>query len=129
MAGRPRTPTAVLEAKGSFKTHKNRRRDNEPVVKEPIGQAPARLNSTEVECWKEIVANAPPGVLTRADRNAVELCAKMMALSWTDFEGMSVAMIGKLMSALGSLGMNPSDRSRLTVPKVEDANPFAKLGK
>ncbi len=124
---RPRTPTALLDARGAFKNHPDRKRDSEPVVKEPLGAPPSRLTGLEVEAWMEIVEFAPMGVLTRADRHAVEQAARLMAESWEDFKSFPTAKLTRLQVTLGQFGMNPSDRSKLSIGKPKDGNPFDSL--
>jgi len=126
--GRPRTPTKVLEAKGAFKKHPERRRDGEPEVTTPLGAPPNRLNESEVEAWHEIAYSAPTGVLTSADRLDVELTARLLAQSWYHHDEMSDGARKQLQTQLGKYGMNPSDRSKLSIEKPKDASPFAAFG-
>lgn len=127
---RPRTPTNLLDARGAFKRHPERRRDGEPVVNDPIGAPPAGLDPEELRWWKEIVARAPLGVLTAADYMPVLLAAKLMAEAMADFPGFNPAKLGRLQSLLGTFGMTPSDRAKLSIPKAKEReNPFAALRK
>ena len=125
---RPRTPTKVLDARGAFRRNPQRRRDGEPEVRDPLGSAPDRLTDVERQCWLEIADSAPTGVLTKADRLTVEQASRLLAL---DLAGDLSSSDRKLfLSVLGKLGLNPSDRARLSIPKVQaDDNPYAALDK
>lgn len=124
---RPRTPTKLLDARGAFRKHPERRRDGEPEVKNALGAAPYMLNEQEMACWNEIVSYAPVGVLTEADRHAVELAACLLAEFRADRAGFAAGKMGRLQSMLGQFGMNPADRSRLNIEKPSSDNPFDDL--
>lgn len=121
---RPRTPTKILDARGAFKTHPERKREGEPEVKAPIGSPPDSLSELEKSAWHEIVSDAPMGVLTAADAKAVELAARLLAESRTDWENFTVGKIGRLQAFLGQFGMTPSDRAKMSIEKPKDVNPF-----
>lgn len=117
----------MLDARGAFKKNPQRRRDGEPEVKEPIGQVPDSLNEGEAGCWRELVDAAPLGVFTRADRLSVEVAAKLLWESRTDFANMRDGRVSRLLAILGQFGMTPSERAKLSIEKPKDANPFAAL--
>ena len=60
--GRIPQPTAILDAKGAFLTHPERRRPNEPYETRPLGSPPKYLSDEAKKLWKEIAHNLPPGV-------------------------------------------------------------------
>ena len=122
---RPRTPTKILDARGAFKRHPERKRDGEPVVKDPLGSPPDRLTELERQAWREVAMYAPPGVLTSADRIHVEELSILLAESWVSRADMQTSTRALLNKMLGQLGMNPSDRSKISIEKPKDANPFA----
>jgi len=124
---RPRTPTAVLEARGSFKTHPERRRSGEPVVETPLGNPPAHMGELEVACWFEIAELAPKGVLTSADRVTVETLACLLAEFRTVKEDFPASKHARMFGYLGQLGMMPGERSKLSIEKPKDVNAFAEL--
>lgn len=127
---RPRTPTNLLDARGAFKRHPERRREGEPVVTDPLGAPPDDLAPEELRWWNEIVARTPLGVLTAADYLSVLLAAKLMAEAMADFAAINPAKLGRLQSLLGTFGMTPSDRAKLSIPKAKEReNPFAALRK
>ena len=65
-----------------------------------------------MKCWNKITANAPEGVLTRADRFIVELTARLFA-RWRSKATPSAWVGTQLRTCLASMGMTPSDRSRV----------------
>ena len=111
---RPRKPTRVLELSGAFKQHPERRRAAEPQPTGPIGEPPARLYTKAIPFWDEIVTQCAPGVLTVADRWAVELASRiMLKVAIGSVKGCE---LGVLRSLLSSMGMTPADRTRLSIP-------------
>jgi hypothetical protein len=126
----PRVPTAVLEMRGSFKRHAERKkkRQYEPVVEEPIGGPPANFTEKELETWNELMRLAPGGVLTSADQWSVEVAVKLMAKVREDRA--NSADIGQLITLLGRFGMTPADRSKVkvSIPVKKPGNPFTKIG-
>ena len=123
-----RKPTAVLEAKGAFKKDPQRRRDGEPEVNTPLGPPPGHLSPDEHKAWNELAGLAPDNVLTSADRVSVEAAARLLVEMRADFAAMQTTRINMFSKLLGQFGMNPVDRSRLSVAKPKDANPFDQLG-
>jgi phage terminase small subunit len=122
-----KTPTRVLEARGSFRHKPSRRRDNEPKVIEPLGSPPASLDDAEREAWLDIVSRAPVGVLTAADWQSVALASMLMVEAMTDFKGINAARLSRLPSLLGDFGMTPAARASLSIPGPKEENPFAAL--
>ena len=125
---RPRTPTRILDARGSFKQHPERKRDGEPEVMTPLGSFPEQKKTPE-ECWNELANVAALGVLTGADRPSVEMAANLMAEYRDDPIAMQTSRLTLLNRLLGQFGMTPSDRAKLSIPKVPGENPFAALSK
>ena len=124
---RPRTPTKLLDARGSFKKDPQRKRDAEPEVKEPIGQPPSHLAEDELSVWRQIVTEAPMGVLTAADTMAVESASILMAEFRREKEKFAAGKLGRLQAFLGQFGMTPADRAKLSIEKPRDENPFGSL--
>ena len=117
----PRTATALLDARGAFKNHPNRKRVDPKVVDSFPEVAPSHLTPLQVKCWHELRKSAPVGVLTGADIEMVNVCACLLAESRSDFAGMATARIGQLVTILGRFGMSPSDRAKLaTKPEGDD---------
>lgn len=118
---RPRTATAVLDARGAFKVNPERKRPKEPEAKTPFPTIPpATLTAAEKKCWRQIVKIAPGGVLTGADVVKVEITARLMAEMREDFSSMSVGKLGRLSQELDRLGLSPSGRAGLVVEKPKE---------
>jgi hypothetical protein len=121
--GLNRTPTAILEARGSFIGHKNRKdaRAGEPVVTKRLGSPPKTFTDERKKIWREFAKMVPEGVATYADHWAVEIVICAMA----KFRAGTItgAETSQLTSLLSRFGLTPADRSRVvaTLPsKVED---------
>lgn len=136
---RNRTNTIVLEMRGAFRKHPERKkeREGEPVVTEPLGDCPEYLSEPEQHAWADIVSTAPTGVLKRSDSIAVEKAASLLALSrqWVVVEDctgqryatrpMTDGQHSQLISLLSKFGMTPADRSKVSVVKEPKLNRFA----
>jgi hypothetical protein len=124
MAGKRKTPTRILDARGSFKKNPNRRRENEPEVTDPLSAPPDDFTEAEAKAWHMIASKAPLGVLTDADWPSVVMAAKLWAEFMTDSAGFNTARLTRLHRILGDFGLNPPDRASLSIPKPEEPNPF-----
>jgi hypothetical protein len=111
--GLNRTPTAILQSRGSFINHKNRKeaRAGEPVVTKRLGSPPKTFTDEQKRLWHEFAKIVPAGVATYADRWAVEIVVCAMA----KFRAGSISgtETGHLMSLLSRFGLTPADRSRV----------------
>src|ERR1700693_570315 len=121
--GLNRTPTAILESRGSFRNHKNRRdaRAGEPVVTKKLGSPPKTFTDEQKKLWHEFAKIVPAGVATYADRCAVEIVVCAMAKFRTGT--ISGTETGHLTSLLSRFGLTPADRSRVVAtlaPKLDD---------
>jgi len=130
---RPRTPTAILNARNAFRKHPERRRATESKCTGPLGDPPAALSRHEKAMWHEIAALLTPGVAGKSDRIAFEVLVKIASKVRHRGIGDGGATNGEL-HALNSLaarfGMTPADRSKISAPQEDDAeNIFAKLAK
>ena len=121
--GLNRTPTAILEASGSFINHKNRKaaRAGEPVVTKRLGSPPKTFTDEQKTLWHEFAKIVPPRVATYADRWAVEIVVCAMAKFRADT--ITGAERAQLTSLLSRFGLTPADRSRVVAtlaPKPDD---------
>jgi hypothetical protein len=111
--GLNRTPTAILESRGSFIGHKNRKeaRAGEPVVTKKLGGPPKTFTDEQKKLWREFAKIVPAGVATYADRWAVEIvvCAMAKFPAGTITGGER----SQLTSLLSKFGLTPADRSRV----------------
>lgn len=118
---RPRTATAVLDARGAFRKDPQRKRASEPDTKSSFPPSPPNyLTPAERKCWRQLVAIAPSGVLTGADVVKVELASRLLAEMREDYRSMSVGKLGRLSLELDRLGLSPSGRAGLTVDKPKE---------
>jgi hypothetical protein len=118
-----RVPTPILEARGSFASHKNRKtaRAGEPVETRPLGGPPRTFTEEQRKLWREFARMVPTGVATYADRWGVELIvAAMTKYRAGTAKSMDMQQISSL---LARFGLTPADRSRVAAtlaPKVDD---------
>lgn len=123
----PRKPTLLHVIQG---TRTRTDRSGEPRDLRPLGEPPATLRGVALAAWRDIAATLAPGVLTSGDRFAVEIVARLLAKMRTP-AGLTAAEIARLQRGLGSLGMTPTDRSRVAgggLAKPESApSPWDKL--
>jgi len=124
---KPRTPSAVLEARGAFaKDPARQREDFQAGEFDPA--PPTYFKAHQKAVWNEIVGVLPATVLQATDRMAVELAARLIAQfrKQPDDEVIS-AQVAQIRTALAVLGMTPADRSRVSAKKEVQVNPFAAL--
>lgn len=122
---KPRTPSAVLEARGAFdKDPARRREDFDAGAFDPA--PPDYFTEAQRVVWNEIVSALPATVLQATDRIAVEVAARQVAYfrSLPDLD-VTAAQLAQIRTALAVLGMTPADRSRVQAKKQTPANPFA----
>lgn len=124
---RPRTPTNVLELKGSFKKDPQRARQDAETVGE-LSSAPDHMGGAELHAWNEIAKHAPLDVLTDSDRIALELAANLLAQFRNNPVEFPSTKLVRLEALLGKFGMTPADRARVgSKPQAPKGNPFADL--
>jgi len=121
---RPRTPTTVLENRGAFINHPERREDraNEPTPNAPIRKsAPKSLSVEEGKVWGEFLKKVPAGVLGDCDEYWLAMAVRLECKERKGTIGIGERT--QYMNLLSRLGMNPSDRSKVMarpVAKPED---------
>jgi hypothetical protein len=124
---RPRTPTNVLDARGSFKKNPQRKRQD-AETSGPLSDAPAHMGGAALHAWNEIAACAPRDVLTDSDRLALEVAAHLLAQFREDPTEFPAAKLVRLEALLGKFGMTPADRAKVGGKKeAPKGNPFADL--
>lgn len=119
-----RTPTKILELRGTFKKNPQRKR-SEPKNLSDLGDPPQHLGGATLSAWNELVASSPPGVLTASDRQILEICAVLLAQFREDPASFIPARLAQLNRALSMLGRTPVDRSRIGVNEQPQDNPWA----
>ena len=126
---RPRTPSKVLEIKGSFRKNPQRRRSGEPIPTGGIGPyAQGSLDKQEI--WDEIVGQCAPGVLTNADRLSLEIVVEYVHLFRKDPARFPAVKVHVVVALLGRFGMTPADRAKLHLPekpKDDESAPWSKF--
>lgn len=114
---RPRKPTALHLVQGTFNSTRHKDRGSEPLVGEPVGDAPADWQAPGKLIWHEIVSAIPAGVAGKSDRLIVELtCRLVIEMRAGEF---TPALASQLRCCLAALGMTPADRSRVTTSAVQ----------
>lgn len=151
---RQRKPTALLELNGTFEHEPGRARPNEPRDYRPLGEPPERLPPDALPFWEEIVSMCVSGGLSFRDRWAVETLSRLMwkmvrkpnveallelvrlgeldsnqVKALVDEEKICGAELTLFRSLLGSLGLTPADRAKLSVDPeaLKPKNKFAAL--
>jgi hypothetical protein len=125
--GKNKTPTAVLDAKGTFITHKDRQRPNEPTTDRPLGNPPSELSKDETKRWKQLASQALPGVLFESDRLMFAVMVRL-ATKFYNNEKITVAETAQMITLSSKFAMNPADRSRVSVAKSAKSGLAAFLG-
>lgn len=125
MAGRPRTPAKILELRGSWKAHPERRREdiegNGPFDPHP----PANLPQELAGCWRDVVRQINPQILTGSDATSVETMARLLLqIRMTS----DVVAIREYRMWCDRYGMTATGRAKIPAQKAGDSgNPFAKV--
>ena len=118
---RPRQPTKILEMRGSYKEHPERKADraNEPEGDELNTKPPRGFSHAQKTVWKEIIDMLPKGVMQQQDRMTIETLAKLM-VKFRQKYSLNGSEYGLLMKCLTELGMTPASRSKVIVPKKKN---------
>jgi hypothetical protein len=116
---RPRTPTAVLETKGSFLHHPERKRAraNEPRPTGELGDAPEDLSKEEKTAWRYLASLLAPGVAKNMDRAAMEEAAILRVICKSSQATAAERQLYR--NYLSAFGMTPADRSRVHVEPTD----------
>lgn len=117
-----RKPTSVHRLQGTYRPSRHNERTNEPICANPLGKPPSELNKVEKKYFNQIANESITGVLGEADRIAVSLAAKLMALIHSP-EGATAAQTAQLIKLLSQFGMTPADRSKIDIPKPKSTEP------
>ncbi len=118
--GRNRTPTALLDAKGTFLVNPQRARPDEPTSDRPLGPPPEYLSDSQKEIWDELAEQVLPGVAFQSDRTAFELLVRLTAKMRDGEMGKTSDMI-TLLSVCSRFAMTPADRSKVRVEKPKES--------
>jgi phage terminase small subunit len=116
--GRNLTPTAILDAKGTFIADPYRARPAEPKGQRPLGGPPKWLTKEEKQVWKQLAKEILPGVAFESDRT---MFAELVVLT-TVFQdpakrpSMKAAERALRLSVASRFALTPADRSRVSSP-------------
>lgn len=123
----PRTPSKVLEARGTFAHNPDRKREDfasGAFDKSP----PSYFKELQIDAWNDIVEVLPDSVLQATDGIIVELAARLVSrFRAIDDADITMAQVAQIRTALATLGMTPADRSRVSAKKTTPANAFLAL--
>ena len=127
---RHRTPDNVRDIKGMDKKNPSRKNQNQVVVERGIGEPPPHMNPTQIKIWNEVVSNMHSGVLSSADRIALEIIVGLIwrYRYWHEDDSilpLSGAELSTLRGMLGQFGMTPTDRAKLSIPEQKPKNEFS----
>jgi hypothetical protein len=120
---RPRTPSNVLELRGSFDKHPERRREDLEGVGEFNPHPPPSLHQSIVPFWREVVSQINPIVLTASDYSSIKIMARLAH----DFDLTGDKTIAtELRQWFSQYGMTAVGRTKLSPPKKKGGgNKFA----
>lgn len=120
---RPRLATSILDARGSFKDHpeRKRKRDGEPENMPELSKSPRGFTPQERAIWREFTKCMHKGAVFEPDRYIVELAVRLITKMRNNWDEMTAAEMGRLQGALGQLGMSPAERSKLNVLKKPES--------
>jgi len=121
--GRPRTATAILDARGAFNKDPQRKRVDPVVTSKLPRQAPADLTKVQAKWWHKLRKQIPPSVITGADQVAFHLLVTLWVEFLDDGRDFPTSRIAQLRGLMGDFGMTPSARAKLAIkPGGEDGD-------
>jgi phage terminase small subunit len=118
---RPRTPSNVLELRGAFRKHPERRRKDAPGAGVLNHEPPEELGGAAARAWRFLVERLPQAALSSSDEVAIAQAARLMAAIWAlDSLGGALnrqyaSLSAELRQWLIQLGMTPQARTKLPV--------------
>jgi hypothetical protein len=128
---RPRTPAKVLELRGSFRAHPERKREDAPGAGPWSAEPPEHLTGSEIAAWREVVESLPKVALTATERLGVAQMARLWAALKTthpaspDFKKLD----DSFRQWAVQMGMTLQARTKLgTSGESKGGNPFDQFG-
>lgn len=86
------------------------------------------MDAAQKEAYRYIIAHSHPDVLSIADAAATEIVACLLAEFRESPRKFETPRMTRLLAGLGSLGMTPADRSRVTaIVKSPGESKFSKF--
>jgi hypothetical protein len=120
--GRNRTPTAIMDARGSFIANPRYARPDEPQGDRPLGGPPKWLSKEEKAVWKDLAKQMLPGVVFFSDRGAFELLVRLTHKLRTQFATMKGVEMGQFIALCSRFAATPSDRSKVAVEQPKESS-------
>ena len=122
---RQRVPAKILELRGAFKAHPERRRQDAEGAGAFDPQPPAHLPAAVVPAWQYIVARLPKVAVYESDAVTVEMAARLLAQCWLSPD---VGALRELRQWLSALGMSPQSRTKIPpAPRSASDSAFGAL--
>jgi hypothetical protein len=123
----PCKPIAVLELTGALRKDPQRRRTDPAArgVHSAILRSISRGEQTQV--WHELKAVCPPGVLTAADRLAVEIASVLMLRFRKQGVHVRRGDLNQLVSVLSRRGMSPLRTDYGSASSMQRNSPLARF--
>jgi hypothetical protein len=121
--GRNNTPTAILDARGTFLKHPEYERLNEPQGSALSKTPPKDFTIEQKKLWKELMRMLAPGVAQSSDLWALRHLVMLEAKSRDPNINFKDCEHRLLLSYLDIFGLSPAARSKVSVP----AAPKSKL--
>lgn len=132
MPGRPRTPTAILQLRGSLERPGLRAiRVGEPEPVRALPPPPVDMPVEVKECWREIVSICHDNIMCDADALIMEQLSYLLYKCRKASFDVHPSTLARFESCLAKLGMTPADRSRvarLDIQKQRES-PYSKFRK
>jgi hypothetical protein len=116
----PRLPSAVAQVTGAAARNPKRHGSRSAPKVKSLGPAPKRFTAAQIEIWDEFNEDFP--WLGRSDRRVVGLAVMLQHMIDTDPE-CPVAVFAQMRMLLSAMGGTPVDRSKVSAPEEESADP------
>lgn len=120
----PRTPVAKAEVSGAAAKNPQRHRAKAKPAVANIPAAPGHLTKPQKVAWAMFVGEMP--WLGASDTAMLEIAARIRG-DLAAGEDVGVTALSMYQSVLSKLGGSPSDRSKVSVPDGEQADPADKF--
>lgn len=113
--------SANLHAISGAYEHNRKRRRRDVKATGAIGAWTER-SAEPAEVWDELVAGCADGILTAADRQALEYGVRLLVEMRRDPAAFPASKGSLLVSILGKLGCTPASRLQMDAPEPRDRN-------